>query len=137
MVKGLTRSRLSTGTLSQLSTPQYAPLLRTIMGRSNWSSDQVVSYALQFGEDGTSPSLEMVGEWNHNYVVRSLGSFDKRIVIGDIASSVSLVELKQGKTVPIARDFAPLFPFSVEALSEVTFIGGNVSSSIFFHPGAD
>ncbi|KAH6912768.1 mono-functional DNA-alkylating methyl methanesulfonate N-term-domain-containing protein [Coprinopsis sp. MPI-PUGE-AT-0042] len=91
----------------------------------------VMSYAFRTGEDGTTFSLEVVAEWNHNYVVRSLGSFNKRVVIGDIASSVSLVDVGDGKVESVARDYAPLFPFALEALSEDSFIGANDASNLF------
>jgi DNA damage-binding protein 1 len=52
------------------------------------------------------------------------------VVIGDIASSVSLVDVGDGKIESVARDYAPLFPFALEALSEDSFIGANVSVGI-------
>ncbi|KAG2010117.1 pre-mRNA-splicing factor rse1, variant 2 [Coprinopsis cinerea AmutBmut pab1-1] len=94
----------------------------------------VFSYKFKGSSDDTdsqSSELKEVGEWNHNYIVRSLGSFNNSLVIGDIASSVSLVNVNKGQFTPIARDYAPLFPYALEALSENALIGGNDASNLF------
>ncbi|TFK20000.1 hypothetical protein FA15DRAFT_673909 [Coprinopsis marcescibilis] len=92
----------------------------------------VVSYQLESKDTAPSPFvLKKVFDWNHNYIVQSLGTFNNRIAIADIASSVSLAAIKNGKITAIARDYGPLLPFTVEALSETEVIGANESSNLF------
>ena len=74
--------------------------------------------------------LRKVAEWNHNYMVTSLGSFEDRIVAGDQISSVSLVEVMEDKLVSEARDYGPLYPIAVEALDKANLICANVSDLV-------
>lgn len=79
-------------------------------------------------ESGTTPkySLQKLAEWNHNYMVTSLGSFEDRIVAGDQISSVSLLSLAGDRIVSEARDYGPTYPIAVEALSGKDLICANV-----------
>jgi DNA damage-binding protein 1 len=72
-------------------------------------------------------SLKRVAEWNHNYLVSSLGSFGNRIIAGDQISSVSLLKVEEESLVSQAKDYGPLYPVSVEALDSDNIICANVS----------
>lgn len=80
-------------------------------------------------EDGPVPlySLELLSEWNHNYLVTSLASYGDHIVVGDQISSVSLLKVSNAKIQNVARDYGPLWPICVEASNEKNIIGANVS----------
>lgn len=72
-------------------------------------------------------SLKRIVDWNHNYLVSSLGSFGNRIVAGDQISSVSLLNVTETSLVSLAKDYGPLYPVSVEALDSDNIICANVS----------
>ena len=72
-------------------------------------------------------SLKRVADWNHNYLVSSLGSFGNRIVAGDQISSLSLLKVAETNLVSEAKDYGPLYPVSVEALDSDNVICANVS----------
>ena len=74
-------------------------------------------------------SLKRIVDWNHNYLVSSLGSFGNRIVAGDQISSVSLLKVTETGLVSQAKDYGPLYPVSVEALDSENIICANVSYS--------
>lgn len=71
-------------------------------------------------------SLKKLAEWNHNYLVTSLGSFGDRVVAGDQISSVSLLQITDNQIGVEARDYGPLFPVAVEALDSKNLICANV-----------
>ena len=56
----------------------------------------------------------------------SLGSFNDHIAAGDQISSVSLLKVKDDKLISEARDYGPLYPVAVEALSDTNIIASNV-----------
>jgi DNA damage-binding protein 1 len=72
-------------------------------------------------------SLKRIVDWNHNYLVSSLGSFGNRIVAGDQISSVSLLKVTDTGLISQAKDYGPLYPVSVEALDSENIICANVS----------
>ncbi|KAH9480543.1 DNA damage-binding protein 1a [Psilocybe cubensis] len=78
-------------------------------------------------EDVTVPtySLKKLAEWNHNYLVTSLGTFNNRVVAGDHISSVSMLKVEDNKLLSEARDYGPLYPLCVEALDESNVIASN------------
>ena len=76
--------------------------------------------------------FEAVANWNHNYVVTSLGSRGSRLFLGDAIWSVSVIDLIENKAgemrlESIAKDFGSLWPVSIESLDHDTIIGANVS----------
>lgn len=70
--------------------------------------------------------LELLSEWNHNYLVTSIASYGNYIVAGDQISSVSLLQVVDSKLQNVARDYGPLWPVCVEASDEENIIGANV-----------
>lgn len=72
--------------------------------------------------------LTVTHEWNHNYVVTSLVAHDHIVTIGDAISSVTTLEVVGKELKNAARDYGPLWPVAVEALSSRGVIGGNVSA---------
>ena len=78
--------------------------------------------------DGLAPVyvLKKLAEWNHNYLVTSLGSFGNLVVAGDHISSFSVLQIIDNKLVLEARDYGPLYPVAVEALDGKNFICANV-----------
>jgi DNA damage-binding protein 1 len=101
-------------------------------------SAQILLYHLDTSsDDGLAPSysLKKVAEWNHNYMVTSLGTFDDRIVAGDQISSVSLLKVAGDELISEARDYGPLYPVAVEALNSKSLICANVgfNSHSAFH----
>ncbi|KAF8908996.1 CPSF A subunit region-domain-containing protein [Gymnopilus junonius] len=78
-------------------------------------------------EESQAPvfSLKRLAEWNHNYMVTSLGSFNDHIAAGDQISSVSLLKVTGDKILSEARDYGPLYPVAVEALSVTNIIVSN------------
>ena len=76
--------------------------------------------------------FQAVANWNHNYLVTSLGSRGSRLFVGDAICSVSVIDLIESeggemRLESIAKDFSPLWPVSIESLDEDTIIGANVS----------
>jgi len=71
-------------------------------------------------------SLDKVAEWNHNYLVTSLGSVGDHVFAGDQICSVSLLKVMDEKLQTVARDYGPRWPVSVEAIDERNVIGANV-----------
>lgn len=91
---------------------------------------QIILFRLDSSLDESSTTvffLKKTAEWNHNYLVSSLGSFGNRIVAGDQISSVSLLKITETKLVAEAKDYGPLYPVSVEALDSDNVICANVS----------
>lgn len=73
-------------------------------------------------------ALELVAEWNHNYLVNTVSSYNDHLVIADQFSSVSLLKLDaHRKLSTVARDYSPLCPVSVEAFDTAGIIGADVS----------
>ncbi|KDR82646.1 hypothetical protein GALMADRAFT_837022 [Galerina marginata CBS 339.88] len=83
-------------------------------------------------EESQSPvfALKRLAEWNHNYMVTSLGSFNDRVVAGDQISSVSLLKVTENKLLSEARDYGPLYPIAVEALDDKNLIVSNDTLNI-------
>ena len=91
---------------------------------------QILLFRLDSSLDESSTivfSLKKIVDWNHNYLVSSLGSFGDRIVAGDQISSVSLLKVGEASLVSEAKDYGPLYPVSVEALDLDNIICANVS----------
>ncbi|KAF8158252.1 mono-functional DNA-alkylating methyl methanesulfonate N-term-domain-containing protein [Crassisporium funariophilum] len=84
-------------------------------------------------EELTTPlySLKNIADWNHNYMVTSLGAYEDRIVAGDQISSVSLLKVTDTKLIPEARDYGPLHPICVEALDSANLICANDALNIY------
>lgn len=76
-------------------------------------------------------SLDKVAEWNHNYLVTSLGSVGDHVFAGDQICSVSLLKVMDEKLQTVARDYGPRWPVSVEAIDERNAIGANVLLFLF------
>lgn len=76
----------------------------------------------------SSFELAILQRWAHNYIVSNLVSYADRIFIGDAVSSLSVIRWDEGtqKLYNVARDYAPLWPISIEALSSEKIIGCNV-----------
>jgi DNA damage-binding protein 1 len=91
-------------------------------------------YGLKVSDDVPSPSftLQLLSEWNHNYMLTSLATYDDHIVAGDQISSVSILKVSDSTVHNIARDYGPLWPVCVEASDEANIIGANVSGLLFF-----
>ncbi|KAF8967077.1 CPSF A subunit region-domain-containing protein [Flammula alnicola] len=88
----------------------------------------VLLYQLDISSDESfAPtfSLQKLSDWNHNYMVTSLGSFDDRVVAGDQISSVSLLKVTKNRLTSEARDYGPLYPMSVEAFDQTNIIASN------------
>jgi hypothetical protein len=80
--------------------------------------------------DPSTPSsfnLEVIANWNSIYYPTSLGTFNDRIVTGDLQHSVAIVKIKEGKFISEARDYGVIRSTSVEALAEDSLITGTVS----------
>lgn len=80
--------------------------------------------------DPSTPSsfnLEVVATWYNTYIPKSLGSFNDRVVTGDLVHSVAIIKVKEGRFVSEARDYATIYPVAVEALGEDRLIVGTVS----------
>jgi len=75
--------------------------------------------------------LQKVTEWNHNYLVTSLGSAGDHIFAGDQISSVSLLKVGEDRFQTVARDYGPRWPVSVEAIDEKNVIGANDALNLF------
>lgn len=61
-------------------------------------------------------------------MVTSLSAYGDHLVVSDQFSSVSLLKLDESqKLVTVARDYSPLWPISVEAVDDKSFIGADVS----------
>jgi DNA damage-binding protein 1 len=71
--------------------------------------------------------LKRLTDWNHNYLVTSLGSAGEHVFAGDQISSVSLLKAGEEKLQTVARDYGPQWPISVEAIDEKNVIGANVN----------
>ena len=71
-------------------------------------------------------SLDKIAEWNHNYLVTSLGAVGDHVFAGDQISSVSLLKVLDEKLQTVARDYGPRWPVSIEAIDEKNVIGANV-----------
>ena|ERR1700731_4486027 len=74
--------------------------------------------------------LHKCAEWNHNYRINCLVSRGSTLIVGDAISSISMLTLEGQKLRAIARDYAALWPISVEALDETTVIGANVITMV-------
>ncbi|KAJ3863624.1 CPSF A subunit region-domain-containing protein [Lentinula novae-zelandiae] len=79
-----------------------------------------------------SYTIQSIMDWNHNYMVTSLSAYGDHLVVSDQFSSVSLLKLDEGqKLVTVARDYSPLWPISVEAVDDKSFIGADQSLNLF------
>lgn len=99
------------------------------LGLTLW---QVLLYRFEVSNEETqcpTYSLKNVADWNHNYLVTSLGSFKNRVVAGDQISSVSLLKVNENRLTLEAKDYTPLYPVSVEALGTNNIIASNVCLS--------
>jgi hypothetical protein len=85
-------------------------------------------YGLKVSDDIPSPSitLQLLSEWNHNYVLTSLATYGDHVVAGDQISSVSILKVSDSRVHNVARDYGPLWPICVEASDEANIIGANV-----------
>ncbi|KAF5360619.1 hypothetical protein D9756_004828 [Leucocoprinus leucothites] len=75
--------------------------------------------------------LRKVAEWNHNYLVTSLGATGEHVFAGDQISSVSLLKVQEERFQTVARDYGPRWPVSVEAIDERNVIGANDALNLF------
>jgi DNA damage-binding protein 1 len=115
--------------LQQLTLPSVKPC--NLYKDNSLNPDfQIILFELDSLLDESSVmvfSLKKIVDWNHNYLVSSLGSFGNRIVAGDQISSVSLLKVTGTSLVSQAKDYGPLYPVSVEALDPDNIICANVS----------
>lgn len=84
----------------------------------------------------THPSgyeLAVLQRWTHNYIVSNLVSHLDRIYIGDAVSSLSVLRWDDGakKLFNVARDYAPLWPVSIETIGPEKIIGCNNDCNLF------
>ncbi|KAF9561348.1 hypothetical protein CPC08DRAFT_689138 [Agrocybe pediades] len=86
--------------------------------------------AASTGEEPEVARLDKVAEWNHNYLVTSLSSYDNYIAAGDQISSISLLKVDGNRLVSVARDYGPLYPLAVEALNEKNVIASSDSLNL-------
>ncbi|KAG6831954.1 hypothetical protein H0H92_006555 [Tricholoma furcatifolium] len=84
----------------------------------------------KLNSSGDINTLDLVSEWNHNYLVASLATYGNRIVVGDQVSSVSLLEVVDGKIQNLARDYGPRWPVAVEAVDKNSIIASNFDSNL-------
>ncbi|KAF9496184.1 hypothetical protein BDN71DRAFT_1415949 [Pleurotus eryngii] len=93
----------------------------------------VMLFKLEASDDKEAPryAFKKLDEWNHNYFVTSLVSFDNQLILGDHISSISLVRVEGEKLISMAKDYAPLWPVSVEASTKDTIIGSNDTLNLF------
>lgn len=77
-------------------------------------------------------ALQILSEWNHNYMLTSLVTYGDRIVAGDQISSVSILKVSDTTVHNVARDYGPLWPVCVEASDEANLIGANVKAIYHF-----
>jgi DNA damage-binding protein 1 len=84
------------------------------------------------GVHSESFTLQMLSEWNHNYMLTSLATYGDRIVAGDQISSVSILKVSDSTVHNVARDYGPLWPVCVEASDEANLIGANVKAICHF-----
>ncbi|KIM43302.1 hypothetical protein M413DRAFT_444121 [Hebeloma cylindrosporum] len=80
--------------------------------------------------DSPTFSIKKLADWNHNYMVTSLGSFEDRVVAGDQISSVTLLKATDSSLVSEAKDYGPLYPLAVEALDASNVIASNDTLNI-------
>ncbi|PPR07110.1 hypothetical protein CVT24_010946 [Panaeolus cyanescens] len=78
----------------------------------------------------TTYTLKEIHNWNHNYMVTSLGSYQDRLVAGDQISSVSLIKVTDTELISEARDYGPLYPMALEALDEKSLVCSNDTLNI-------
>lgn len=97
-------------------------------------NSSIVLFQLNVNKSVTPPSFELhiVAEWNHNYLVTSLGTAGEHVFAGDQISSVSLLKVEKEKFQTVARDYGPRWPVSIEAIDEKNVIGANVC--VLFSP---
>ena len=95
---------------------------------------QVMLYGLKVSDDVPSPSftLQLLSEWNHNYLLTSLATYGDHVVAGDQISSVSILKVSNSQVHNVARDYGPLWPVCVEASDEANIIGANVGDILLF-----
>lgn len=99
-------------------------------------NSSVILYRMQQSEmssetDLMTFSLTEVLQWNHNYFVTSLVVRDQTILIADAISSVSLLKLQADKITVIAKDYGPLWPVTVDFLSDGGIVGANCDTNLF------
>ncbi|TRM61119.1 mono-functional DNA-alkylating methyl methanesulfonate N-term-domain-containing protein [Schizophyllum amplum] len=83
----------------------------------------------------SSWALHKVGEWNHNFVVRTLAAKDDHLAIGDQMHSISIVKVslssnETAKLELISSDYSPLFPSSLELGENKSVITANVDLNL-------
>ncbi|KAJ3503729.1 hypothetical protein NLJ89_g8306 [Agrocybe chaxingu] len=96
-------------------------------------NSSILLYRLEvYEEESPAPTFtfKKLAEWNHNYMVTSLSSFADRVVAGDQISSVSLLKVADERLISEARDYGPLYPVAVEALSTKSLICANDTLNI-------
>ncbi|KIK59844.1 hypothetical protein GYMLUDRAFT_74297 [Collybiopsis luxurians FD-317 M1] len=84
--------------------------------------------------DSTVPeySIKKIADWNHNYMVTSISSYDDHLMVADQFSSVSLLKLNgKQKLTTVARDYSPLWPVTVQAFDKETIIGADQALNLF------
>lgn len=71
--------------------------------------------------------LVRLAEWNHNYLVTSIATYDDLIVTGDAVSSIAVLNLDGSKFKTLVRDYGPLWPLCLEMNGRTGVIGANVN----------
>ncbi|KAJ3856320.1 CPSF A subunit region-domain-containing protein [Lentinula lateritia] len=99
---------------------------------SSVSLYRVSLIAEELSPSTSSYTIQSIMDWNHNYMVTSLSAYGDHLVVADQFSSVSLLKLDESqKLVTVARDYSPLWPISVEAVDDKSFIGADQSLNLF------
>jgi DNA damage-binding protein 1 len=90
---------------------------------------QVVLYSMQKEPGLQGYKLTKVQEWNHNNFITQLVTSPSgdELFVGDAIHSISVIRLDGTKFTTVARDYAPLWPVSLNALDYKTLVGADVS----------
>ncbi|KAI0337556.1 hypothetical protein BDW22DRAFT_1363933 [Trametopsis cervina] len=72
-----------------------------------------------------------VARWNHNYCVTSLVARGDNLIVGDSVSSVSVLKVHGRELQTLARDYAPLWPNTIESTRNEGVIGANLDCNLF------
>ena len=81
-------------------------------------------------EEGENPlHVELVTEWDYNYVLQCMATSGDTLILGDIVRSVALLDInwEEGKLARKARDHQDLGPYRLAAAGEKGVIGSDVS----------
>ncbi|KAL1677809.1 mono-functional DNA-alkylating methyl methanesulfonate N-term-domain-containing protein [Schizophyllum commune] len=137
------RTASADGSTAQIAERATRPIIKPAMQMTTVKgliAAAVESAVMFFRPDIASVSsstwtLNMVGEWNHNFVIRTLAVRDNHVAIGDQMHSISLVKvtLLPNDTVQldlISSDYSPLFPTSLALGEKDAVIAANIDMNL-------